>query len=51
MTRKAVFTVRLSQPSTQQVQIDYVTVEIKDETFVSAQIIAADYSSIGSRFS
>lgn len=28
MTRKAVFTVRLSQPSTQQAQIDYVTVDI-----------------------
>lgn len=30
MTRKAVFTVRLSQASTQQVQIDYSTVEVKD---------------------
>ena len=28
MTRKAVFTVRLSQASTQQVQIDYVSVDL-----------------------
>lgn len=33
------------------VQIDYVAVEVKDETMISAQILTVDYSSICSRFS
>lgn len=51
MTRKAVFTVRLSKARTRQVQVYYVTIDIKYETFFSAQIIAAYYSSICSSFS